>query len=131
MCYVSESRVLLVKKSDAWTSTWQCNGVFIKKSLINSSLVYSENTNLGEVSLYGWPPIYFVEVQLLCLCWISNCFTRLVKSKPVKQEVSRIVILPPMMSFTCGQSYKAIHARKLRLHSRSISNFLVSTTLQS
>ena len=32
---------------------------------------------------------------------------------------------------TSGQSYKAIYARKLRLYSHSLSNFLVSTTLQS
>ena len=30
---------------------------------------------LGEVSRYGWPPVYFVSIQLLCLCLISNSFT--------------------------------------------------------
>ena len=34
-----------------------------------------------------------------CLCSIDNSFTCLVKSKPVKQEVSCTVILPPMASF--------------------------------
>ena len=35
------------------------------------------------------------------------------------------------MVISSDQSYKAIYARKLRLYSRSISNFLVSTTLES
>ena len=39
----------------------------------------------GEVSLYGWPPVYFVWIQLLCLRWMNNSFACLVKSKPVKQ----------------------------------------------
>ena len=52
----------------------------------------------GEVSLYGWRPVYLVWIQLLCLCWINNSFTCLVKSKAVKQEVSRTVVLPPMYS---------------------------------
>ena len=51
-----------------------------------------------EVLPYGWPPVYFVWIHLLCLCWISNSFTCLVKSKPFKQEVSYTVILPPMVS---------------------------------
>ena len=38
----------------------------------------------GEVSLNNWHKVYFVWIQLLCLCWLSNS---LVKSKPVKQEV--------------------------------------------
>ena len=42
---------------------------------------------------YGWPPILFVCLQLLCLGWINNKFTCLVKSNPVKQEVSCTVIL--------------------------------------
>ena len=46
----------------------------------------------SEVSLYGWPPAYFVYIQLLCLCCINSSFTCLVKSKPVKQEVSRTVV---------------------------------------
>ena len=27
---------------------------------------------LGEVSLYGWPPVYFVWNQLICLWWIKR-----------------------------------------------------------
>ena len=34
-----------------------------------------------------WPPVYFDWIQLLCLCWMSNSFTCLVKSKPLKQEI--------------------------------------------
>ena len=49
---------------------------------------------IGEVSLYIWPPVYFLWIQLLCLCWMNNCFTCLTKFKPVKQEVSRKMILP-------------------------------------
>ena len=45
--------------------------------------------------MYGWPPVYFAYIKLLCLCSVSISFTRLVKSKPVRQEVSRTVILPP------------------------------------
>ena len=35
------------------------------------------------------------------LCWISSCFSTLVQSKPVKQEFSRTMILPPMVSALC------------------------------
>ena len=45
-----------------------------------------------------WRPVYFVLIEVLCYCWISNSFTCLVKSKPVKQEVSRTVILFPMVT---------------------------------
>ena len=51
-------------------------------------------TSKGEVSLYDWPPVWLVTIQLLCLCLIHNTFTRLAKSEPVKQEVSRTLILP-------------------------------------
>ena len=37
---------------------------------------------------------FFLWIQLLCLCWMNNCFTCLTKFKPVKQEVSRKMILP-------------------------------------
>ena len=50
----------------------------------------------GDVSLYGWPPVYFVWIQLLCLFWISISFTCLAESKPVKQDVRCVVLLPPM-----------------------------------
>ena len=43
----------------------------------------------------------FFGIQLFCLCWISNRFTCSVKSKPVKQEVNRTVILPSMVSELC------------------------------
>ena len=64
--------------------------------------LYSDNTHhRWEVSLYGWPPVYFVCIQLLCSCCINNSFTCLSKSKPVKQEVSGTVIIPPMVSVLC------------------------------
>ena len=48
--------------------------------------------------MYGWPPVYFVRNQLFCVCLISISFTCLVEFKPFKQEVSRTVILPSMVS---------------------------------
>ena len=51
-------------------------------------------TLLSEVSLYGWTPVWIVWIQLLCLCLINNIFTCSAKSKPVKQDISHIVILP-------------------------------------
>ena len=47
-----------------------------------------------KVSLFGWPAVWLVRIQLLCLCLINNILTCLAKFKPVKQEVSRTVILP-------------------------------------
>ena len=59
----------------------------------------------GEGWLYSWPPVYFVWIRLICICLTSNSFTCLVKSKPVKQEVSRIVILPsPLWWVLSGSS---------------------------
>ena len=46
--------------------------------------------------------ICFVWMQLLRLCWMNNNFTGFVKFKPVKQEVSRIVILPPCWVFSAS-----------------------------
>ena len=42
----------------------------------------------GEVSLFRWPSVLLVWSQMLCLYWMSNIFTCLVESKPVKQKVS-------------------------------------------
>ena len=61
----------------------------------------------GEVALLCLPPVYFIWIRLLCLCWFNNsllvwiqllCLCWLNNSKPVKQEVSRTVIVPPMVS---------------------------------
>ena len=52
----------------------------------------------GHITVPRWHPVYFVLIKLFGLCWISESFTSLVESKPVKQEVSRTVILPPMVS---------------------------------
>ena len=49
-------------------------------------------TLLAEVSLYTWPYVLLVWNKLLCLCSMNNSFTCLVKSKPVKLQVSRTVI---------------------------------------
>ena len=59
-------------------------------------------TSLREVSLYGWPPVCFVWIQLLCFGWISNIFTCLVESKPVKQDVSLTVIFPLWSKRVCS-----------------------------
>ena len=40
-----------------------------------------------RVSLDSWPPVLFVWIHMLCLCWRNNRFTCLVKSKSVKQPV--------------------------------------------
>ena len=46
------------------------------------------NFSITQVTmLHSW-------IQLLCLCGIRNRVTSLVKSKPVKKEVSRSVMLP-------------------------------------
>ena len=37
-------------------------------------------------------------LSCFCLCWMNNTLTCLVKSKPVKQEVSRTVIFPHKVS---------------------------------
>ena len=56
----------------------------------------AEHTNLmGRTTGTVPHPIYFAWIQLIFLCWINNSFTSLVKTKPVKQEVTRTVILPP------------------------------------
>ena len=53
-----------------------------------------EHSPLGKHhSLYGWSPVLQVWIQLLCLWWMNNSFTCLVKTKPVKQEVNHTVIL--------------------------------------
>ena len=57
-------------------------------------LMQPENTNLrGRINVRETDLF-----QLLCLCWMINSFSCLVKSKPVKQEVSHSVIHPPMVS---------------------------------
>ena len=74
-----------------WIQNW------LKHKLVTAILnVLCQRTlTEGEVSQYDWPPDYFVWIQLLCLCLVNYRFTSLVKSKPVKQEVSCTVILPP------------------------------------
>ena len=51
----------------------------------------TDNTSKGEVSLYGWSPVLFVQIQLIWLHRIRNIFTCVVKSK---EEVSHTLILP-------------------------------------
>ena len=51
---------------------------------------------IREVSLYGWTtPVLLAKIHLFDYVKIIDRFTCLVKSKPVKQEVSCTVILPP------------------------------------
>ena len=40
----------------------------------------------------------FIAADLLFILFEFSCFACLVESKPVKQEVSRTAILPPMVS---------------------------------
>ena len=45
-------------------------------SAIRTIVAYSQRTlTYGRVSLYGRPPVYFVWIQLLYICWMSNSFT--------------------------------------------------------
>ena len=60
---------------------------------------HQRKLTLGEVSLHDWP-VCFVLILLLSLCWMNNNFTCLVKSKPVKQEVSHTMIFP-LLSQCC------------------------------
>ena len=64
-------------------------------SSLPNTTVGPENTHRWgkHHSLYGWSPVLQVWIQLLCLWWMNNSFTCLVKTKPVKQEVNRTVIL--------------------------------------
>ena len=64
-----------------------------------------EHSPKGEVSLHCWPPYYFVCIQHVYLYFINNNFTCLVNSKPVKQEVSRTVILLPLWWVFSALSY--------------------------
>ena len=64
------------------------------KSVLLSTREHSLRYFVRGVSMYGWPPVWLVWIQLLCLCLINNRFTCLVKSKPVK-HVSCTAILPP------------------------------------
>ena len=61
----------------------------LHQHLLKSFMANAENT----LSLYRWLPVW-LRIRLLCLSLIHNTFTRLAKSKPVKQEVSHTVILP-------------------------------------
>ena len=42
----------------------------------------------GHHCTFSWPRVHFVWILLLLLCLITNSFTCLVQSKPVKQVVS-------------------------------------------
>ena len=53
-----------------WGPGNKSNAFSLSKRILNN--FDSENTHhRGGVFLYCWPPIYFVWLQLLCLCWIS------------------------------------------------------------
>ena len=58
-------------------------------------LVVQLQFNLLTASLYVWPPVYFVRIQLLCFCWISTSITYL---------FGRI-----QTSQTCGQANSATY----------------------
>ena len=61
------------------------------------------------------------------LFYSVNCSLKRVKISKEEEEAK----LGSQILLNSGQSYKAIYARKLRLYSHSINNFLVSTTLAS
>lgn len=42
--------------------------------------ISSSKCNQREVSMHSCPPVYFLMINQLCLCRISNIFTYLVKS---------------------------------------------------
>ena len=81
------------------------------------------------MSLYDWPPVYFVWIQLLCLCCINNSFTCLVKSKPVKQEVSHTAILPPMVRVFSDHiiTFNIVQSSRLDIE---LTNFSIKMTRQ-
>ena len=47
----------------------------------------------GHHCTFSWPRVHFVWILLLLLCLITNSFTCLVQSKPVKQVVSCTVMV--------------------------------------
>ena len=52
--------------------------------------IQSENTNLMELSLYSWPPVYFVSIQLICSCWMKNNFRYLFGWIQISQTGSQL-----------------------------------------
>jgi len=62
----------------------------IQTLFVSPKVRYWSLTDLSgsiNVQLTSW---IFIRIQLLCLSWIKNSFTLLVKSKPVKQLFSRL-----------------------------------------
>ena len=93
---------------------------FNSKAYVNYVLGREHSLTLqGEVSLYGWPPVWLLWIQLLCLCIIYNRFACLAKSKPVKQEVSCTVILPLRFGSYNALSSEIGHGG--RLHSEKLT----------
>ncbi len=59
-------------------------------------IAISREHKRGEVSLYSWPPVWPVWISLFCK-YKKNISCHTADSKPVKQEVNTIVILPPLV----------------------------------
>jgi hypothetical protein len=51
----------------------------------------------GEVSLYHWPPVWLVWISLFLKIKTKIVCCHTADSKPVKQEVTGTVILPPLV----------------------------------
>ena len=60
---------------------------------------------------------------------MNNYFTFLVKSKPVKQDVSRTVILPPMVSVICQDFLKQPYLATLVGKERTTSSIFLGNAL--
>ena len=71
----------------------------------------------------------FAWIQLRYLCWLNNSFTCLVKSKPVKQEVSHTAILPPMVRVFSDHiiTFNIVQSSRLDIE---LTNFSIKMTRQ-
>ena len=66
------------------------------------TFITAENTKLrASITVQMTYCLFCLDSAVLLIYWISNIFPCLVKSKPVKQEVSCTFILPPMASIFC------------------------------
>ena len=71
----------------------QRNGPLTPRICLPLLTVLAQNTPLlqnGNYHVYGWPPVWQAWSEHLCHIEIINIFTCLLKSEPVKQEVSQI-----------------------------------------
>jgi hypothetical protein len=84
-----------------------CPGAFLPKGGHDTGVSYIAPSNQsvgslqgilkGEVSLYCWPPVWPVWISPFCKYKQKIVSYHTADSKPVKQEVNRTVILPPLV----------------------------------